>query len=389
LILFALALAALVTWAYVESENLADVVDAPEGFDLDFPTPDGLLDPPARSLWALDATTGLARWRNRYPDGSSFVGAVGEILVLQQAGDGHLVAVDATTGEERWRDSPALHGGCLPVIDGSLVIGITRRGVIVARDAASGAEVWKTTSGPADCFDLVAASGTVIVGGLERGRGSMTFLAAYDSGNGAERWRVKGREVPGIPLKGSADGLLFTADENGSIHAIDALTGAVRWIWAPPHPVEDSVLLTATTVRAVVAGTTVGFSTVDPDSPGAKEPRTITVFVGTTDGIERWRTKSGAASSFAYDPHTDTLIEIGEPPVPTGRDPATGSVRGTAANPGGVAAAASGLALVGTGTTLAALDARTGVVVWTFEDRAQGSLVPLGGASGVITAGRK
>ncbi|MGQ0805127.1 MAG: outer membrane protein assembly factor BamB family protein [Actinomycetota bacterium] len=70
-----------------------------------------------------------------------------------------------------------------------------------------------------------------------------------------------------------------------------------------------------------------------------------------------------------------------------GRDPATGSVRWTADSRGEAVAAVDGVAFVGSGDDLTALNARTGAARWTVHLRARNGLVPIGGTTGGVPVG--
>ncbi len=378
----ALLLGAIATFGYFE---LRDLGSSEEGSGPSFPTPNGLSPPSADTLRALDTGTGDERWRNQIGHAAEFVGIASDVAVVHESDKHELIALDLMTGVQRWREGPALVHDCSPIVDGSVVIGVTFHGELVAQDVQTGAKVWQTKAAARwECASLVGADGTVVVSGSVA-HPHEAFAAGYDTATGLERWRQDGSMAPGLFLHGSNSGLVFAAAGHGAIDALEAATGAGRWRWEPPQPVRNDLLLVAIDVRAVTAGSSVGFSAADPEARRG-ETRTITVFVDVQDGVERWRTKSGAASSFAYDSTTDTLVELGEPPVPIARNPATGAALSTGSTPGESLVAADGMAYVGDGD-VTALNEQTAASGWSIRLGSHGVGTVIGAAGGVLLVG--
>jgi outer membrane protein assembly factor BamB len=378
----ALLIGAMAIFAYFE---LRDLGSSGEGSGPSFPVPNGLSPPSVDTLRALDTGTGDERWRKHIGHDAEFVGVAGDLAVVHESDRHELVALDLQTGAQRWRGPALVHGFCSPIVDGSVVIGVTFHGELVAQDVQTGAKVWQTKAAASwECASLVGADGTVVVSGSVA-RPHEAFAAGYDTATGSERWRQDGSMAPGLFLHGSNSGLVFAAAGHGAIDALEAATGAVRWRWAPPQPVRNDLLLVAIDVRAVTAGSSVGFSAADPEARRG-DTRTITVFVDVQDGVERWRTKSGAASSFAYDSTTDTLVELGEPPVPIARNPATGAVLSTGSTPGESLVAADGMAYVGDGN-VTALNEHAAASIWTNRPGSHGVATVVGVAKGLVLVG--
>jgi outer membrane protein assembly factor BamB len=232
---------------------------------------------------ALDAATGQERWRAPLGGGATGAAVVGTTVLT---GGDALVARDTATGDERWRLGPAM-AVTAPVACGELAYAGGARGVF-AIEVATGAERWRFLTGtamgaPAASGDAVAvrsgdgvlyvldaatgrerwsvgtgggplpvlAGGAVVVG-AERGAlgGRHGTLTVFDLGAGGERWRVElsagvtGAPTPSGPLATPAlagetvylaAGSGGPVDGSGSLVALDAATGAVRWRHVLPH----------------------------------------------------------------------------------------------------------------------------------------------------------
>lgn len=150
------------------------------------------------ALHAFDTATGERAWSVVHDADNAWVCTDGDRVYLRTD---DLLALDPADGSQLWRRSP----------DGER----TWR----ARWSASGSPV--------------AAAGSLFVSGDGR-------LLALDPATGDERWRVDLDDAPGAPAV--ADGLVVVVTEwdespdfipepmpSGTVHAIDADTGTVRW----------------------------------------------------------------------------------------------------------------------------------------------------------------
>jgi len=170
------------------------------------------------NLVALSLGDGKIRWKREV----SKVGrvgtptAAGEIVYASTGLDGGdravygVVALDATTGMQRWRFvSPTQAVVYTPaVVDGrAYIVGEDRR--VTALDAAKGTVIWATATEQVDEAVPAVADGLVFVAG------NGGALNALDSSTGAIRWTVAYRGVPygptvvgGYVLVGTDLGLL-------------------------------------------------------------------------------------------------------------------------------------------------------------------------------------
>ena len=192
--------------------------------------------PRAPSLIAVDAQSGDVVWRAvgagagvLHGQWSSPVAADvnGRIQVLFGGGDGWLRSYDAASGHEVWRfDGNPKGARWLPRP------GVLSRGSIIASP--------------------VFADGRVFVAMGQspgHGNGPSLLYAINPNGQGdvtASRVLWTSREVGrvvGTPI--ARDGLLYVGDLGGTIHCLDAATGARIWKHETHEPIWGSLLLTA------------------------------------------------------------------------------------------------------------------------------------------------
>ena len=192
--------------------------------------------PRAPSLIAVDKRSGEVVWRAVGPGGQVLHGqwsspaaanVNGRMQVLFGGGDGWLRAYDAASGHELWRfDGNPKDARLIPRS------GVFSRGSIIASP--------------------VFADGRVFVAmGQSPGHGNGPSLIHAISPNGqgdvtASRLLWTSREVGrvvGTPIV--KDGLLYVGDLGGTIHCLDAATGAHVWKHATLDAIWGSLLLAA------------------------------------------------------------------------------------------------------------------------------------------------
>jgi eukaryotic-like serine/threonine-protein kinase len=186
------------------------------------------------------------KWRFRAGGPIISTPAVADGTVYFGSGDHNVYAVDEHTGLQRWKF--ATHGrvSSSPAVVGGRVYLGSYDGNLYALDAASGKLVWKfATEGerrfsarhlhgaePAtevmpDPFDVFLSSPVVSAGMVYFGSGDGSVYAlAADSG--ALRWRFRtGNVVHASPAL--ANGVVYVGSWDSYFYALDALTGAQRW----------------------------------------------------------------------------------------------------------------------------------------------------------------
>ena len=223
---------------------------------------------PSRNFVAADVTiaeswpAGGPRtlWRRPLGDGFSAVVTDGETLytVYRDGGNDVAVALEAATGKELWKApypapfaetcSERLGAAprAAPLIAGQRLITVTAGGRMVSVDRRTGKEAWRadlvadgsTASLPCGYSSSpILHKDTIITTAGGRGRG----VVAIDAASGKTRWATQdfdnGYSSPTIiSLDGAPHLVVFTA---GEISGLDPDTGALEW--TRPHPADYGV----------------------------------------------------------------------------------------------------------------------------------------------------
>jgi len=171
-------------------------------------------EPPAPVAWKFETVS----WYNRYSMNSTIgplvVGRTvlyGGTYAYQNTKASKLAALDATTGMARWRmdygagfGPMVLQGGMIAVAAGDSVLGL---------DFGSGIQRWTV---PIQPRSLTAAGDVVLVAERET-------IRAIDLASGAQRWQVKSTTEP----VAAGDTALFM--DGRTLRAVAAGDGAARW----------------------------------------------------------------------------------------------------------------------------------------------------------------
>ena len=214
------------------------------------------LGSPAGRIYAVDTESGRERWR-------AAVSAAAQTLVLEPVADedivaavfrlstmpqtGGVIALDARTGVERWRTMfPRPPNGALgsngagnPVLTTDVVLAAAGYGEIFAFDRRTGAVQWslpKVQGLPSDYFVSTDYDFRVLaLGGTRLIAGSLTgAVTAYDVEAHHELWRNTGQRLASVGFGIAVDGnTAYVPYLGGRLVAIDLETGAERWQAAP------------------------------------------------------------------------------------------------------------------------------------------------------------
>jgi outer membrane protein assembly factor BamB len=235
-------------------------------------------------LFAIDATTGKARWTYRpvFSSGTASVSTVpavvGSLVItpFAAAHPGAVIAVSLTTGKEVWR-GPDPEQGAGVAVDGDFAYILAKGGSLFALDAVTGRERWKADFGTnlAPCASQpLVKEGVIYLTGVGKAipgdpaRPAGYYLFALDAKTGQERWRYRADAPyvhPGVCLNQpvlTADTVFATGDNY--LYAVARATGRNRW---PPVEVRRSVEGRERGVRvqglvdagAVLVGITTGY----------------------------------------------------------------------------------------------------------------------------------
>jgi outer membrane protein assembly factor BamB len=282
----------------------------------------------------------VVKWKT-FVGGESYASpVVGAETVYVATKAGSLVALQLSNGSERWRThvgdyvartTPALSGETLFVAAGYSLLAI---------DAETGVERWGVPLRFAGSCSPVVDGDLVFVATQEG------HISAFTVAAGEEVWHYRNDNL----LFGSpavAEGVLVIADEAGVVTALDAQTG--RELWQKPAGGE------AFTTPAITGG--VAFVATDAPSLTAFDLKT---------GAQLWRRDIGGESSPAAG---DGFVLLGgDDQSVRALDAATGETRWS--SPLGYAIRSSvtfadGVAYIGSGPTLTAIDRNDGSTLWT------------------------
>lgn len=184
-------------------------------------------------LYAVEARTGVERWR--YPVGdSSATGGTPVRLVPAEDGTVYVCAgsrvlcLDGATGAERWRfDAPAAFLSPPALAPGAAVAGggvyvVDYLGTVYALDPTSGHDRWRVpTEARASIEPVVVADGLVHVA-------SGNALYTIDAVPGSARYRFSaGGDIVGKPV--SVDGRVHFGSADNCLYTLDSVAGTLRW----------------------------------------------------------------------------------------------------------------------------------------------------------------
>lgn len=174
------------------------------------------------SLYAIDAETGVLRWRDYVGDS---VGApvIHDDRVYVGTYTSGLHAVSIENGERLWRVDRADYGTTPTVADGT-VYATSDDTVLYAVDAETGEELWAHDNSN---INTPGSSPTVHEGVAYVGSGG--FLYAIDTETGEVRWNslISERSIDTSPTV--AGETVYVGSDEGICYAVDAQTGSVSW----------------------------------------------------------------------------------------------------------------------------------------------------------------
>ena len=190
------------------------------------------------TLYALDLATGKDEWRVTTKDMMTATPALYRDLVLFADYQGVVQAVGANDGKVRWTYDAKLPVAGDLVVDADRVFVGSRTYDLIALDAANGKELWKHYY----WFSWIESPPVVRDGVVYTGSSDGVGVFAIDARDGRLRWKAA---VPGWawPRTAVSDQLVVAATVGagaypgaraGSLVAIDRATGAIRWLYLDP-----------------------------------------------------------------------------------------------------------------------------------------------------------
>ena len=186
-----------------------------------------------RHVYAVDAATGVLRWKVSTAEVVHASPAVTDGLVVVGDFDSTLLALDASTGAERWRyqagRDPDIHNqqgfqSSAAIADGMVFVGC-RDAHLYALDLRTGAMRWSVpTQGSWVIGSPAVSSGRVIFATSDSG-----LLRAVDEHTGAAAWQLDLNHWPMFSSPAVAGGRVYIGSHRGQVLAVDAATGSLAW----------------------------------------------------------------------------------------------------------------------------------------------------------------
>jgi outer membrane protein assembly factor BamB len=197
-----------------------------------------------KNLYALDIKTGREAWRVTASDIMTATPALHRDFVIFATFDGKVQAVSARDGAPRWTYDAKLGVAGDVVVSGDRVLVGSRSYDLIALDAAAGKELWKHYY----WFSWIESPPVVRDGVIYTGSSDALNVYAINLADGSLRWKTG---VPGwswqrtavtddLVIAGTAGAGPFPGARVGSLLALDRATGAIRWIYLDP-PSEETL----------------------------------------------------------------------------------------------------------------------------------------------------
>jgi outer membrane protein assembly factor BamB len=261
------------------------------------------------TIVAIDRASGQIRWTAVTDGRGSYVGTADSPVCAADVvvfGDEFLYAFDAASGTRRWvfGQGSMSHnevGAFQFRTDGRRIYAGSAIGAAFGINASTGELVWRQDllQGVAGQVRVVAVRDSAVY--IVVRYGSVAREVALNSETGVVLWSFESgpsmlqRDIVLTPV-GAALQLLLVARDDGSIVALDALTGGPRWTIASPIPpgaptsIDDRRM--AAWVDGLIATTTMGGAAT---SPAGRSNEIIGYDLIT--GTERWRVASTQGSA--------------------------------------------------------------------------------------------
>ena len=182
----------------------------------------------ANWVYALDAVTGARLWAYQAGSQVQTGPVVYDGMVYAADMDGTLYALDAATGARRWHFSVGPPGVSEPVPGHGLIFLAGEMNALYVLEARTGAVYHQITTEYALTQDLVGA-GVLLYTGHNPG-GVLAFRQ-----DGTQAWRTQVTTRALLRPMAVTGGVVYVPDTGGTLHALDATTGATRWTTAPPQ----------------------------------------------------------------------------------------------------------------------------------------------------------
>jgi len=290
------------------------------------------------NVYALDANTGKQLWT--FSSGGSIVASptVDSSTVLVSSSDSHLYALEAQTGAKLWSYDPGQGTESLTLTAATVVNGIvyasasdeSTHSYMFAVNAQNGTQVWRTQANGVLLSSPVVSQGKVyaVSSPISKQSATTSQIIVFDASNGSQPSQpVQEAVAPGTqaaplapPPPVVANGTVYFGSQDGTVSAVNAGTTAVVWHQSVGGAVDATPVVSQ---GFIIVGVTTG--TIDNNVIMALSP---------TDGTPRWTAQLSHYSG-------SNIVVSGN------------------------------VLFVGTGSpAVYALDATSGLILWTYQDSA-------------------
>jgi len=219
-------------WKFVTADRLTEI--DPQEFAAPAVYADTVFTGSASGwFFALRASTGAVRWRQKLGAVASAPIALGGLLIVGGS-DGTLHALDAQTGTEKWHYQSRGPIEQPPVATCDLVVFSNEADQVVAVDSITGQFKWQYKSETPEEYTLRGHAGVMIDNDLIYTGFSNGTLAALRKDTGTVAWSTS--------LKGDAERFMdvdatpvvigdrvYASSSSGGVYALDKTTGLIRW----------------------------------------------------------------------------------------------------------------------------------------------------------------
>jgi outer membrane protein assembly factor BamB len=205
-------------------------------------TPDG-------TLHAFDALKGQPFWMLKIK-GEATALAIADGTIYFGDQDKHLFAVDIKTGKEIWRFQAEdnIYG---PAISAEQIYFSDSERRLYSVNRATGRPNWKVKrieNRSLGLFNQKAGSPTVaaVDGGMLFYADTDNSIHAVDANNGREKWRFKAGDTCSAPV--IAGDVVYFVSADKFLYAVDTTSGKERWKYKSQNPLRYPPLMTADTI---------------------------------------------------------------------------------------------------------------------------------------------
>jgi len=251
--------------------------------------------------------------------------------------DGRLYALVLTTGKERWRYETREALGTRPALAEGLVVVASLQDTVYAVDARTGAWKWHHKRDTREGFTIQGAASVVAADGLVHAGFSDGTLVALDAASGVVRWERHAaptgayQDVDSLALSA---GRLYAAAYSGAVVALEAATGKPLW----------QVELAEASRVALVGGTLLAVSTASVVALAPADGRTLWTarLEGTPAGAPRlaagrWLVVPAGKGGLRFlEPSTGRLVRVLDPGTGVSASPALDGRRAWVLSNGGL-----------------------------------------------------